>query len=162
MALPLGLSAQSVSLADETSGLIRQAVKDGTIPGAVARVEQDGRMRGQAAAGWRDIGNRLPMTADTIFDVRSITKPVTAIAALILVAEGKLGLDDAVEEHIPEVASLRARTPITLHHLLTHTAGLVHERPPALQDLTEKRDYALEEVVSMLTQGQLAAQPGER
>ena len=162
MALPLGLSAQSLPLDDETSGLIRRAVEDGTIPGAVVRIEQDGRKLADAAAGWRDIENRSPMTADTIFDVRSITKPVTAIAALLLVAEGNLSLDGAVEEHIPEVASLRARAPITLRHLLTHTAGLVHERPPELQDLTEKRDCTLEDVVSILTQGQLIGQPGER
>jgi CubicO group peptidase (beta-lactamase class C family) len=162
MALPLGVSAQSLSLEDETSGLIRRAVDDGTIPGTVARIEQEGRSLADSAAGWRDIENRSPMRTDTIFDVRSITKPVTAIAVLSLVAEEKLSLDGTVEEHIPEVASLRASAPITLRHLLTHTAGLVHERPPELQDLTEKRDCALEDVVAILTRGQLIAQPGER
>ncbi len=162
MALPLGMSAQSPSLEDETSALIRRAVEDGTIPGAVARIEQERRTLADAASGWRDIKDRSPMAADSVFDVRSITKPVTAIAALILVAEGKLSLDGAVEEHIPEVASLRTRTPITLRHLLTHTAGLVHQRPPELGELTEKRDYTLEDVFSILTRGQLIAQPGER
>ena len=87
------MSAQTPSFEEKTSALIRRAVNDGVIPGGVARIEDDGRIVVDAAAGWRDIEKRSPMESASIFDIRSITKPVTAIAALIQVAEGKIDLD---------------------------------------------------------------------
>ena len=102
------------------------------------------------------------MTVDTIFDMRSVTKPVTALAAMTLVTESKLELDDPVKDYLPEVDQLKAETPITLRHLLTNTAGLRHERPAELAELTEKRDRTLAEVVSIYLRGPLIAEPGAR
>ena len=139
-----------------------RAVEEGKLAGAVARVDQDGRTLLNTAKGWANLEERTRVTVDTIFDMRSITKPVTALAAMTLVGDGKLKLADAVQDCLPEVAQLKAKTPITLRHLLTHTAGLAQERPADLSGLVEKRDRTLAEVVSMYVQGPLIAQPGAR
>lgn len=161
LAVPFGLSAQT-DTGEGPRQLIERAVADGFIPGAVSLIERDGITEAKVAAGWQDIEARLPMAESTIFDVRSLTKPVTAIAALTLVEEGKLDLDASVKEQLPEISAFGAKTPITLRQLLTHTAGLRQERPVQLHELTEKRDRTLSEVVSILTREQLIAEPGER
>jgi CubicO group peptidase (beta-lactamase class C family) len=142
--------------------VIQRAVAEGVIPGAVARIEQNGLLQANVATGWRDVNRGSSMSESTIFDVRSITKTVTAIAALTLVEEGMLNLDTGVKDLLPEIAALGAKTPITLRHLLTHTSGLRQERPPELRELTEKRDRPLEEVVAILARGRLIAEPGAR
>ena len=93
--------------------------------------------------GYRDLASKTPMTADTIFAIASMTKPVTCIAAMTLVEEGKLGLDDLVEKYLPELKNLRVlgdvkddtedklatvplERPITVRHLFTHTSGFAY------------------------------------
>ncbi len=142
--------------------MIGSGIEEGKLAGAVVRVEQNGQTLLSTAKGWQNLEERTPMSMDTIFDMRSVTKPVTALAAMTLVADGKLNLDDPVQDYLPEVARLKAKTPITLRHLLTNTAGLRHERPAELEELTEKRDRTLAKVVSMYVRGPLIAQPGAR
>lgn len=141
--------------------LLGDAVDSGKIPGAVALVQDDGQPPAIKTAGWRDLARRQPMTADTIFDMRSVTKAVTAVAAMTLVAEGRIALDKPVAEHLPEVEKLEARKPITLRHLLTHTAGLAHSAP-ALERLTETRHLPLAEVVSICVEQPMISEPGVR
>jgi CubicO group peptidase (beta-lactamase class C family) len=54
------------------------------------------------AIGYQDFESKKPMRTDTIFDIRSVTKPITAIAIMILLEDGKLALDDPVEKYLPE------------------------------------------------------------
>ena len=89
------------------------------------------------AAGTLAIGNPTPVDIDTLFRIYSMTKPVTGMAAMILVGDGKIKLDQPIADFLPEFAQMRvltspdssldsvpAKTQITLRHLLTHTAGL--------------------------------------
>ncbi len=66
-----------------------------------------------AVAGWKDIATGEPMIMDTPVRIASMTKPVTAIAAMLLVEEGKLSLDDPVAKYIPEFAQMRVATSDT-------------------------------------------------
>ena len=86
--------------------LIEDAVAKGEIPGAVALVARRGKIVREAAYGLSDIENRVPFRTDTVCWLASVTKPVTTAAIMKLVEEGKLGLDDPVEKHIPEFESL--------------------------------------------------------
>jgi methyl acetate hydrolase len=94
------------------------------------------------AAGQRDAAAHAPLTADAIFRIASMTKPITSLAAMMLVEAGQLRLDDPVSRYLPEFATVRVLTtfndadgtfesrpparPITIRHLLTHTSGIAY------------------------------------
>ena len=125
--------------------MLQQYVDENRIAGAVALVLQDGRPVYERAVGWRDKEAGARMTADTIFRIASQTKAITSTAVLMLVEEGKLGLNDPVSRFLPSFARttvavrgepgsgpligsgvtfLPAKRPITIRDLLTHTAGI--------------------------------------
>lgn len=115
-----------------------------------------------------------PMTKDALFRIASMTKPITAAAIMILADEGKLKVSDAVEKYLPELHDQwmiaqrapdrltlkKPARPITLHDLLTHTAGLANY-PDSLQ-LYRKRDRSLAEGVLVVSQRPLEFEPGSR
>jgi CubicO group peptidase (beta-lactamase class C family) len=120
----------------------RQAVDRKAMPGIVAMAIGDKGTVYEGAFGKRDLGQAAPMTLDTVVWIASMTKAITAAAAMQLVERGKLSLDRPASETAPELASakvlegfnpagkpkLRAPArPITLRHLLTHTAGFSYE-----------------------------------
>ena len=109
--------------------------------GYVAVLARYGEVMHTASAGYADLEADRPMTADTVVRIASMTKPVTAVAALMLIEDGVIALDDPVSEYIPAFANVRVATsvqrdesyeipttdaerPITVEDLLTHTSGL--------------------------------------
>jgi CubicO group peptidase (beta-lactamase class C family) len=96
-------------------------------PGLAWGIVIDGALASSGSAGFRDLERKLPVDADTVFRIASMTKSFTALAILMLRDEGKLELDAPVARYVPELASLAPSTrdsgPITVRHLLTHTAG---------------------------------------
>ena len=120
---------------------LRHAVEAGDVPGVVALAATDKEVIYGGAFGRRDRTKDAAMTVDTVFWIASMTKAVTATAAMQLVEQGKLQLDQPVGQLLPELASpqvlegfdeagtprLRpAKHPITLRQLLTHTAGFCY------------------------------------
>src|SRR2546428_8518130 len=118
-------------------GCMQQYVDWGGIGGAVAVVLHDGKVAYQHAAGWSDVESHRPVTVNSLFRIASQTKALTTVAILSLVEEGKIGLDDPVSRYIPQFAHTTvasrsdtgrvtkpAARPITIRHLLTHTAGI--------------------------------------
>lgn len=113
-------------------------VDKGRLPGFLVSVSRAGKVAHLTCEGLRDRAAGLPVEPDTLWRIYSMTKPVTSVAALILVEEGRLSLDDPVARHLPEFAdpqvyesgagpTLRtrpARQPMLVRHLLTHTSGL--------------------------------------
>ncbi|MFE9776684.1 serine hydrolase domain-containing protein [Streptomyces sp. NPDC005775] len=111
-------------------------VREGSVPGAVALVARGDRVDVQVAGG-ADAGGGAPMAPDSIFRIASLTKPVTAAAAMMLIEDGRFGLDDPVAHWLPELASplvvrtpgspvddvVPAARPITVFDLLTFRAG---------------------------------------
>jgi CubicO group peptidase (beta-lactamase class C family) len=97
-------------------------VDQGRAVGAVLHVLEGGRTTTQHAAGWRDRARQLPMEPDTIFDVRSMTKPLVGTAALMLVERQRLRLDDQVRQYLPAMVGAGCGD-ITVEQLLRHTAG---------------------------------------
>lgn len=132
-----------------------EAVSAGAVPGLVALVGRGGSVHVHTA-GVRSLETGAPMQRDTIFAVASIAKPLTAAAALLLVEDGVLGLDEPVDRFLPELANRRvirslesplddtvpAARPITLRDLLTMRLGLGAvfadpARSPLLQRMAE-------------------------
>jgi methyl acetate hydrolase len=122
------------------SAVLKDATDRGDVPGVVvAVVNKDGVLYNEAF-GRRSTLNNAPMTKDTIFNMASMTKPVTSIAIMMLVDEGKLKLDDEVAKFLPKwkdplviskfneadasYETRPAKRPITIRHLLTHSSGI--------------------------------------
>src|SRR6202171_5665871 len=122
----------------------RNEVATGKIPGAVLLIQQHGHPVYFESFGVRDVESRRPMTADTIFRLYSMSKPITSVAAMMLVEDGKLRLDDPVAKYIPAFADVKVgvekpdqsgkpaleleplKRPITIEDLLRHTSGLTY------------------------------------
>ena len=85
----------------------RSEIADGKIPGAIVLIQQHGKPVYFEKFGVRDVATGLPMTDDTIFTVYSMSKPVTSVAAMMLVDEGKLKLSDPLEKYIPSFATAK-------------------------------------------------------
>lgn len=97
------------------------------VPGAAVAVIEKGKLAWTCVAGVKRSGGGGPVTAETLFQVKSVSKPVAAVAALRLVESGRIGLDDPVDRHlrsyrIPHNEHTRRVAP-TLRHLLSHSAG---------------------------------------
>jgi CubicO group peptidase (beta-lactamase class C family) len=104
-------------------------VKGGQVAGVVTLVGHRGRIAQHAAVGLADREANQPMQKDSLFGIASMTKPITAVAVMILRDEGKLALDDPVQRFLPEFENVRLKNappsrPMTIRDLMTHTAGL--------------------------------------
>ena len=130
------------SLQARADGILRSAVERGDVPGVAAMVIDGGETLYQSAFGERELGGGVPMTLDTVVAIASMTKAVTATAAMQLVETGQLDLDAPGSDLVPylgEVGVLEGfdsdgqpmmrppKTAITLRNLLTHTAGFGYE-----------------------------------
>jgi CubicO group peptidase (beta-lactamase class C family) len=121
--------------------VLQRGVEANAAAGAVAIAANDKGDIYQGAFGRREFGKDAPMTLDTVFWIASMTKALTSAAAMQLVEQGKLALDEPIGKVLPDLAApqvhetdasgaskLRpAKRPITLRHLLTHTAGFCYE-----------------------------------
>jgi CubicO group peptidase (beta-lactamase class C family) len=159
---------------------LERVTAPGGYTGAVALIAGDGRIVYERAAGHADIARAGSLRGDAIFRVYSMTKPVTSVAALMLVEEGKLGLDDPVSRHLPEFAAARRLVggtaqapelaaparPVTIRHLLTHTAGFAtggNADAVKLLDAQHLQDSpSLAEYARRVARAPLADDPGTR
>jgi CubicO group peptidase (beta-lactamase class C family) len=140
---PARNSFSAERLAD-VSAYMRNEVSAGKIAGAVLLIQQHGRPVLFESFGMRDVERRLPMISDSIFRLYSMSKAITSVAAMILVDDGRLSLDDPLSKFIPPFADTKVaiekrdesgrRTlaleplarPITIRDLLRHTSGLTY------------------------------------
>ena len=84
---------------------------DPVIPGAVVAIARQGRLAYLQAVGFQDRAKTIPMRANSIFWIASMTKPITSVAAMILVDEGKLELDAPVARYLPELGAMPVARP---------------------------------------------------
>lgn len=135
------LDAREFARIDE---LVRKAIEDRKLPGAVVVVVHRGHIVFRKAYGNAALQPRQRvMTPEIVFDLASLTKPIaTAAAIALLVEKGRLRWEDPVEKHVPGKPFEGA--PITLAHLLTHTSGLIADN--ALRDYGQGRKQALANV----------------
>ena len=171
----VGVSSQRLALVDS---MLQQHVHDGRVPGLVAGVSRHGKLVFLKSYGWQDIENKLPMQEDSIFQIRSMSKPITAVAVLQLIDQGKLKLSDPVANYIPSFAAVRVfnnpetqdlhdtRPPsraITIEDLLLNTAGLSHRFSSLYRDnQVRSRADSLETLVDKVASIPLISDPGEQ
>jgi CubicO group peptidase (beta-lactamase class C family) len=173
----LGFGPERLSL---LTAKLQKWLDRGTIPGAVVAVGRRGKLAMLSAVGFRDREERAEMAPNTIFRVASLTKPITSLAAMVLVEEGRLRLWDPVSLYLPALAGLKVgvehdagkfelvpawREPVVLD-LLRHTSGFTHDlygsrrvklmyREAGLRSATNAADF-----ISRLAKLPLQAQPG--
>jgi methyl acetate hydrolase len=135
-------SAQNSPAGAALDTSLRGAVERKDVPGVVALITDRDRVLYQSAFGVADVSTGRPLTADALFRIASMTKPVTSVALMQLVEQGRIGLDDPAEKYLPELVGLKvissfdattgayqvrpaSRAP-TVTHFLTHTSGLAY------------------------------------
>ena len=110
-------------------------VERGSFNGCVALIARNGEVIHHEAYGHQDNARRVPMTKESIFLLASMTKPLTSVAAMMLVEEGRMKIGDAITQWMPELANLKVETPqgdvalarpITVQDLLRHSSGFVY------------------------------------
>ncbi|WP_175684626.1 serine hydrolase domain-containing protein [Burkholderia anthina] len=115
------------ALAQRVDAVLCRALDTRRLVGAVVLIAREGQLVYHRAAGFADRESCAPMREDSLFRLASVTKPIVSTAAMVLVAQRKLSLDDDVTRWLPDFrpALPNGRVPtITVRHLLTHTAGL--------------------------------------
>jgi CubicO group peptidase (beta-lactamase class C family) len=166
---------------------IRDEIAAGTMPGAIVLIQQHGRPVYFQSFGVRDVESKRPMTPDTIFRIYSMSKPITSVAVMMLVEDGKLSVDDPLAKYIPAFANVKVgvektdeggkaqlsleplKRPITIEDLLRHTSGITYG---FYGDSAVRRIYANSDIydgdfdnatfVERLAKLPLAEQPGTR
>ena len=175
-AIALAFLIPTLTLAAERSridSVIEQAIAEKRIVGTVVLVSLDGKLAYQRAAGFADRESKRPMQVDSVFRLSSVSKPIVSAAALALVDQGKLSLDDPVTKWLPDfrpkLASGAAPT-ITVRQLLTHTSGLGYkfaEKPGSpyyqagISDGFDELRISLDENVRRLATVPLFNPPGQ-
>lgn len=180
----VGLSAARLQRVD---AFIARLQAENKLAGAVTVVARRGQLVMLKAQGLADIERQRPLRTDDIFQVQSMTQPITVVAVLMLLEEGRFLLSDPIARFLPEFADMKVVVPqadapdgyvltpvrrgITIHDLLTHRAGFIGVppslNPPAealrravVQSLPANYDFTLEQYVKNLASSPLASQPG--
>ena len=137
---------EDVGMSSERLARIGAALKEdidrGLTPGGVIAIARRGKLVALDAYGWRDKAAGVPMTTDSIFNIASMTKPMTTVGALMLYEQGRLLMDDPLSKYFPKFAEMRvaardaqgeptsetvpAQRKITIQDLPRHTSGLIY------------------------------------
>jgi CubicO group peptidase (beta-lactamase class C family) len=130
---------------ERITGFFNNEITTGKLPGAVVLIQQHGKPVYLKCFGVRDVVTNIPMTPDTIFALHSMTKPITSLAAMMLIDAGKLSLSDPVSKYVPGFANVRVGVsavaadgtpilklvpldrPVTIMDLLRHTSGVTYD-----------------------------------
>ena len=142
LSLALGAQPWRLFAANNVDAVLHSAVDQHKIPAVAAIAGTGDAITYSGAFGTRDAASGVPVTLDSIFAIASMTKAITSAAAMQLVEQGKLTLDEPASKHLPELGTLRilngfdfsgkpilrtATKQVTLRHLLTHTSGFVYD-----------------------------------
>lgn len=166
--------ARAETLEARLDAAVRRALDEHRIVGAVVIVARHGRIVYRKAAGLADRERGTPMREDALFRLASVSKSIVSAAALALVDQGRLGLDDPVSRWLPWFRPALAdgtRPEITVRQLLTHTSGLTYrfQQPPGgpyaaagVSDGLDRTGTTLEENLAKLASAPLEFAPGSR
>jgi CubicO group peptidase (beta-lactamase class C family) len=169
---------------EKIKAVLEPVVDAGQLAGAATLVWREGDSEAMTTCvGWRDVEAQSPITRDTIFRIASMTKPITSVAALMLVDEGRITLDEPITRYAPEFSRMHvlrspngplsdseaAERPITFRDLLTHRAGLTYadfQRGPIAEAYREALGADIDshlspdDWIARLARLPLIAQPG--
>ena len=181
-----GMSSESLAKID---AMVMEFVDAKKYPGAVTLIAKNGKIIYESEVGWSDFAETEPYRKNHLFRMASMTKPLVSVAAMQLCEDGKLSLDDPVSKYIPSFDSMEvlssfdptdsswtsvpAANQPTVHHLLTHTAGVPYAfmNPPVygailaksgIPDLNTHLELTIEETMSKIGNLPLIHEPGAK
>ncbi len=155
---------------------LKELVEKQTIPGAVYLVARNGKVVAEDAVGWANVEDNKPMQKDSIFQIMSMTKNFTGVAAMMLVEEGKLELRRPVADYLPEFRDIeveekagdgragahKPRNAPTVWQLMDHTSGLPGDPDGELKDNPRTMNVPLAQAVTFYAHEHLQFEPGTR
>lgn len=147
------------SFAQDTSNLKSYFNKYTNFSGTIL-VSVDGKTVFQTNHGYANFEKRFKNNRDTRFGIGSLTKQFTSMGIMILYEQEKLDLSDPISKYLPDCPSIWAN--INIHHLLTHTSGIMHSWELDSFSLFSKMNYSFEEVLDKFTEMPLVALPSEK
>jgi CubicO group peptidase (beta-lactamase class C family) len=176
--LPLAKRPEDVGISSERLERVRQVMKRDVeskrIPGAVLLIARSGKIAAFETFGYQVRSSSMPMKADAIFRIASLSKPIISVAAMILAEEGKLDLGAPVAQYLPEFKEVKVglekvapKRPMTVQDLLRHTSGLTYGifGTSPVDELYRKSNIfnskSLAGMVATIATLPLAHQPGE-
>ena len=158
---------------------MQEQVRTGMFPGAVTMVARNGVVVHNEAHGFLDAAKSKPMAKDALFRLASMTKPLVTVAAMMMVEQGKMGLNDPITKWMPELKDLKVETasgdvpltrPIWVQDVMRHTSGFVYSgstKSPRIKKMYEdlniesaETDITADQMLKNLGQIPLANQPG--
>lgn len=158
---------------------MQEQIRLGMFPGAVTMVARNGVVVHNEAHGFLDAAKSKPMAKDALFRLASMTKPIVTVAAMMMVEQGKMGLNDPITKWLPELKDLKVETaggdvplnrPIWVQDVMRHTSGFVYSgsaKSPRIKKMYEdlniesaETDITADEMLKNLGQIPLANQPG--
>ena len=169
-----GLDAQRLAM---IAPRMKTLLDEGIAAGCVTLVARHGAVAEFEAFGWQNIEERKPMRTDSIFQIMSMTKPITAVGVMMLVEEGKLALNEPVETYLPEFRGQMVISgknadgsfvlkkpvrPVIVRDLMTHTSGMAGSPPESIKELSQKLNLPLQQAVAIYAQQPLEFEPGAK
>jgi CubicO group peptidase (beta-lactamase class C family) len=145
--------------ADPIDDYVRSQLGPRHLPGISVAVVRNGAIVKAEGYGLSNLELRAPATADTVYEIGSISKQITAEAVMLLVEDGRLSLDDRLSKYLDRTPP--AWADITIRHVLTHTAGLADFDTGDI-GFSYRREYTIAEFVDLVAARPLAFKPGER
>ena len=179
-AAPPSTDPQKAGMDSKRLAQIAERMKEfeshGQLAGTVTLLQRHGVLAHFEATGWADIEAKKPMQRDTIFQIMSMTKPITGIAIMMMAEEGKLRITDPVERHLPEfrgqmmivsrdgdkLVLQKPPRPITIRDLMTHSSGMIGEPPTSTGPLMINMSMPLDRAVAIYAQQPLDFEPGTK
>jgi len=148
--------------ADSIDDYIKEEMQRRHIPGVAVAVARNGKLVKARGYGVANVEHDVPVTEDTVFELASVTKQFTATAIMLLVEEGKVRLDDSITSYLPPAPE--TWKPITVRHLLTHTAGFpgLEGGFQALRAGGARLNYTTAQMFEAASKDTLGFAPGER
>ena len=133
---------------------VQAAMAKQHLAGVSLAIAQNGTILYARGYGWRNVAKRLPASADTVYNIASISKQFTAASVLLLQQDGKLSLDDPLSKYLP---SLRHAHEVSLLQMLDHTSGL-----PDYLDLVDNNSLSYPVILAALKDAPLRFKPGTK
>jgi CubicO group peptidase (beta-lactamase class C family) len=179
----VGLSSSQLA---RIEAVTQKHIETGLVPGAVMLVARRGKIAWYKTMGFRDRATKDPMRQDSIFRIYSMTKPIVSVAAMMLVEEGRMQVNDPVSKYLPEISRMKVGVEsneagkatmqlvdpareMTVQDLLRHTSGLIYGtrgksliNEAYIEAQIGNRDFSNEEFVALVAKLPLRFSPGDR
>ena len=156
-----GQSHDSRDLSAQVDEVVRAQIREQHIPGVSLAVMRDGKIIKAAAYGFANLELKVPLTAEMLFKSGSLVKQFTATSVMMLVEEGKVGLDDEISKYLPEAPT--SWKGVTIRRLLTHTSGIRdffgEDGDPQFDP---RRDYSEDDWIRLFSAQSMRFSPGDK